>query len=248
MLHASDKSPVKYERVCLKDGKPVAWEDLVKGYEYEKGRFIVLTREDLKAAAANRDKTIHILDFVQADTIDDRYFETPYYLLPDKSGQHAYALLRETLKETGRVGIAKVVIRDAQHLASVEVIDDALVLTMLRYADELVDDSGLRFPSSEKVRKQELDMARMLVDHLASDWNPEKYTDDYRENLLKVINARIKGQRPKLPPAEDAPQGEVIDLMERLRRSLESGGKGASKAGRTAKRTRRKKSKPAHAA
>jgi DNA end-binding protein Ku len=247
MLHGRDKSPIKYERVCIRDGKPVAWEDLVKGYEYEKGRFIVLTKEDLKAAAANRDKVIHILDFVEAEKIDDRYFETPYYLLPDKSGRHAYALLRETLKETGRVGIAKVVIREAQHLAAVEVIEEALVLTMLRYADELVDNAQLEFPAREKVRKQELDMARMLVESLASEWDPAKYTDDFRENLMKVIKARIKGQSPRLPAAEATPQGEVIDLMERLRQSLEAGGKRTA-AARATKRPRRKKSRTSHAA
>ena len=143
MLHARDKSPVRYERVCQREGKPVAWEDLVKGYEYEKGRFIVLTKEDLKAAALNKDKAIDILDFVKSDEIDDRYFETPYYLTPDKGGQHAYALLREALKQSGRTGIAKIIIREAQHLAAVEVIDDAIVLTLLRYADELVDTAQL---------------------------------------------------------------------------------------------------------
>src|SRR5436853_7819029 len=139
MLHAEDKSPVSYERVCQREGKPVAWDELVKGYEYEKGRFIVLTKEDLKAVALNKDKSIDILDFVKSEAIDDRYFETPYYLAPDSGGQHAYALLREAMKESGRTGIAKIIIREAQHLAAVEVIDDAIVLTMLRYADELVD-------------------------------------------------------------------------------------------------------------
>ena len=133
------------------------------------------------------------MDFVKADEIDDRYFETPYYLTPQKGGQHAYALLRDALKVSGRVGIAKIIIRDAQHLAAVEVIDDALVLTMLRYADELVDTSHLEFPARQNVRKAELDMAKMLIDNLAADWDPSKYTDDYRENLMKLIKARLKG-------------------------------------------------------
>jgi len=222
MLHARDKSPVRYERVCQREGKPVAWEDLVKGFEYEKGRFIVLTKEDLKAVALNKDRSIEILDFVKAEEIDDRYFETPYYLTPDKGGQHAYALLRETLRDSGRIGIAKIIIRDAQHLAAVEVIDQALVLTMLRYNDELVDTSGLSFPAQGKVRKAELDMAKMLVDNLASEWDPTKYSDEYRENLMKLIRARIKGEKPRLPAAEAPPQGEVVDLMERLRQSLET--------------------------
>ncbi len=241
MLHARDKSPVRYERVCQREGKPVAWEDLVKGFEYEKGQFIVLTKEDLKAAALNKDKAIDIMDFVKGDDIDDRYFETPYYLTPQKGGQHAYALLREALKESGRVGIAKIIIREAQNLAAVEVIGNALVLTVLRYADELVDTAPLEFPGSEKVRKAELDMAKMLVESLAAEWDPSKYTDDYRENVMKLIKARMKGERPKLPAAAEAPEGNVVDLMERLRQSLERQG------GRKAP-ARRKKSKSRHAA
>ena len=225
MLHARDKSPVRYERVCQREGKPVAWEDLVKGYEYEKGRFIVLTKEDLKAVALNKDKAIDILDFVKSDEIDDRYFETPYYLTPDKGGQHAYALLREALKQSGRTGIAKIIIREAQHLAAVEVIDDAIVLTLLRYADELVDGDHLAFPAGDKVRKAELDMAKMLIDNLAADWNPSKYTDEYRENLMRVIRAKLRGKKPDLEVEEEPRQADVVDLMERLRRSLAQSGR-----------------------
>jgi DNA end-binding protein Ku len=243
MLHARDQSPVRYERVCQRDGKPVAWEDLVKGYEYEKGRFVVLTKEDLKAAALKKDRAIDIMDFVKADEIDDRYFETPYYLTPQKGSQHAYALLRDALKETERVGIAKVIIRDAQHLAALEVIDDALVLTMLRYADELVDTSQLEFPARQSVRKAELDMAKMLIDNLAAVWDPSKYTDEYRDNLMKLIKARIKGHKPKLPPAEAPPEGKVLDLMERLRQSLE-----ASQGSKKPSGARKKKGKARRAA
>jgi len=241
MLHARDKSPVRYERVCQRDGKPVAWEDLVKGYEYEKGRFIVLTKEDLKAVALNKDKAIDILDFVKSEEIDDRYFETPYYLTPDKGGQHAYALLREALKQSGRTGIAKIIIREAQHLAAVEVIDDAIVLTLLRYADELVDGEQLAFPAADKVRKAELDMAKMLIDNLAADWDPSKYTDEYRENLMKLIKARMKGEKPHLPAAEAPASGQVVDLMERLRQSLNAR---AGSSG-SPNRVKNKKTKPA---
>jgi DNA end-binding protein Ku len=247
MLHARDKSPVRYERVCQREGKPVAWEDLVKGYEYERGRFIVLTKEDLKTVALNKDKAIDIMDFVKAEDIDDRYFETPYYLTPDKGGQHAYALLREALRDSGRIGIAKIIIREAQHLAAVEVIENAIVLTLLRYADELVDTAGLTFPAGEKPRKAELDMARMLIDNLASDWDPAKYTDEYRENLMKLISARLKGEKPRLPAADEEPQGaDVVDLMDRLRQSLEARNrpahhpakKAAAKGGKRPKKTR----------
>src|SRR5437870_2645219 len=129
MLHAKDKSPIRFERVCIRDGHPVAWEDLVKGYEYQKGHFVVVTKEDFQAAAVEKTRTIDIIDFVKADEIDDRFFETPYYLLPAKGGERAYALLREAIRQSERVGIAKFILRDAQHLAAVEAIDNALVLT-----------------------------------------------------------------------------------------------------------------------
>jgi DNA end-binding protein Ku len=247
MLHARDKSPVRYERVCQKEGKAVAWEDLVKGYEYEKGRFVVVTKEDLKAAALKKDRTIDIMDFVKADEIDDRYFETPYYLTPQKGSNHAYALLRAALKDSERVGIAKIIIREAQHLAAVEVIDNALVVTLLRYADELVDTSQLTFPASEKTRKAELDMAKMLIENLAAEWDPSKYTDEYRDNVMKVVKARIKGEKPRLPAAEEPAGGKVVDLMERLRQSLEAGKAARSKT-RPSQSARRKKTRARTAA
>src|SRR5215813_13120835 len=201
MLHATDKSPVKFERVCIKDGHPVAWEDLVKGFEYAKGRFVVVTKEDFKAAAVEKTRTVDILDFVQGDAIDDRYFETPYYLTPSRGGEHAYALLREAMRESERIGIAKFILRDTQHLAAIEVIDDALVLTVMRFADELIDDESLPFPKAAGLRKQELDMAKALVNNLAAEWDPSKYTDDYRQNLMRVIEAKVKGKHVEIAPA-----------------------------------------------
>src|SRR5215831_14659563 len=159
MLHAKDKSLVKFERVCVKDGHPVAWEDLVKGYEYTKGRYVVVTKDDFRAAALEKTRTVDILDFVKAEAIDDRFFETPYYLVPSKSGERAYALLREAIRDSGRVGIAKFILRDAQHLAAVETIDEAIVLSVMRFADELADTRPLSFPASGGIRKPELDMA-----------------------------------------------------------------------------------------
>jgi DNA end-binding protein Ku len=239
MLHARDQSPIRFERVCQRDGKPVAWDDLVKGYEYEKGRFVVLTRDDFRAAALEKTRTVDILDFVEAAEIDDRYFETPYYLLPAKGGERSYALLREAIRTSGRTGIAKFILRDTQHLAAIEAIGDALVLSTMRFADEVVDESTYNFPAASGVRKQELDMAKLLVENLAAEWSPDKYTDDYRENLMKVIKAKLKGRKPKLEEQAEPRSAEVVDLMERLRRSLE-GGKAPASAGR--KRPSAKKS------
>ena len=220
MLHAKDKAPVRFERVCVRDGKPVAWEDLVKGYEYSKGHFVVMTKEDFQAAAVEKTRTVDIVDFVKAEEIDDRFFETPYYLVPVKSGERAYALLREAIRDSGRIGIAKFILRDAQHLAAVEVIEDAIVLSVMRFADELVDVKQFDFPAAQGVRKQELDMAKALVNSLAADWDPAKYTDQYRENLMRIIQAKMKGKDVVLAPEEEPRQAEVVDLMERLRRSL----------------------------
>jgi DNA end-binding protein Ku len=232
MLHAKDKSPINFERVCQKDGKTVAWQDLVKGYEYQKGRFVVLTKDDFAAAAVEKTRRIDVLDFVEADAIDDRYFDKPYYLTAKKGGEVAYALLREAMNEAGRIGIAKFVLRDTQHLAAVEGIGDALVLSTLRFADELVDTSSLTFPSAKNLKKAELNMAKMLVENLAAEWDPAKYTDDYQENLMRVIKAKMKGKEPDLVVEERSRDSNVIDLMERLRQSLnQSGGRrGARKA------------------
>jgi len=231
MLHAKDKSPVRFERVCIRDGHPVAWEDLVKGFEYEKGRFVVLTKDDFKAAAVEKTRTIDIIDFVKADEIDDRFFETPYYLTPAKGGERAYALLREAIRESGRIGIAKFILRDAQHLAAVEAIDQALVLSVMRFDEELADESQFDFPANKDVRKSELDMAKALVNSLAAEWDPSKYTDQYRANLMRIIKGKMKGQHVALEPEEEPRQAEVVDLMERLRRSLsESGGRGGRSA------------------
>src|SRR6476661_4351917 len=156
LLHAKDESPVHYERVCQTEGKPVAWEDLVKGYEYAKGQFVVLTKDDFKTAAVEKTKTIDILDFVDPDQIDERYFETPYYVQPAKGAERAYAVLREGIRDAGRVGIAKIILRDTQHIAAVEAIGDALVLTMMRFADELAEMDEFHFPKKGEIRAAEL--------------------------------------------------------------------------------------------
>jgi DNA end-binding protein Ku len=241
MLHAEDKSPVKFERVCAREGKPVAWEELVKGYEYERGRFVILTKEDFRTAALEKTRTVDIRSFVKPEEIDDRYFETGYYLVPAKGGERAYALLREAIRETGRVGIATIVLRDAQHLAALEVIEDAMVLTLMRFAEELVDKNEYSFPGTKDIRKPELQMARTLVENLADDWDPTQFKDEYRENLMKIIKAKLKGKEPHLVEHIEPRGAEVVDLMERLRRSLEgsSGARGRKSAKSAAKPAKR---------
>jgi DNA end-binding protein Ku len=247
LLHEEDLSPVKYERVCQADGEPVPWNEIVKGYEFEKGRFIVMTDEDFKAAAVEQSKTIDILDFVQQDEIDPRYFETPYYLVPAKGGEKPYALLREAIRQTNSVGIGKIIIRQTQHLVGIKVVGEALVLEIMRFANELVDINEFSFPSAEVVRPQELQMAEQLVTNLAEQFDPAKYTDDYRANLMRIIKAKMKGKTAKLEgPREETPDSGVLDLMSKLRASLEEGTnkKGAVRAKSKEVAATRKPSKP----
>lgn len=245
LLHKEDLSPVKYERVCSADGETVPWNEIVKGYEYDKGKFVVLTDEDFKAAALEHSKTIDILDFVKEDEIDPRYFETPYYLVPSKGGEKPYALLREAIRQTGSVGIGKIIIRQTQHLAGVKVVGDALVLEIMRFANELVDAKEFNFPDRSAVRPQELQMAEQLVANLAEPFDPSRYTDDYRANLMKVIKAKMKGKKVKLEePEGEAQDSGVLDLMSRLRASLEEGS-GKKGAVRTKKKTVAAGRKPA---
>ena len=246
LLHAEDLSPVKYERVSSKTGEPVPWSEIVKGYEYEKGKYVVLTDDDFRTAALKGAKTLEILDFVQAEEIDPRYFETPYFLVPSKGGEKAYALLREAMRNSDGVGIGKIIIRQKQHLAGIRVIGQALVLEIMRFANELVDPESLSFPAGDAVRPQELQMAEQLIANLAEPFDPEKYTDEYRANLMKLIRAKMKGKKIKLAePETETNDGQVIDLMSRLQESLKRGGgakgggaKGARKRGASAKSKR----------
>jgi DNA end-binding protein Ku len=222
MLHAEDLSPIKYERVCQADGEPVPWSEIVKGYEYEKGKYVVLTDDDFKKAALDSSKTIDIIDFVREDEIDARFFETPYYLVPTKGGDKPYALLREAMRETSVVGVGKVIIRRTQHLAGVRVVGEAIVIELMRFANELVDITDYSFPGTEMVREQELTMAKQLVENLAEPFDPARYTDDYRSNLMKLIRAKMKGKKVTAaePLPDDDEDSKVLDLMSRLQASL----------------------------
>jgi DNA end-binding protein Ku len=245
MLHEEDLSPIKYERVCSAEGEPVPWGEIVKGYEYTKGKYVVMTDQDFKAAALESSKVIDIIDFVKEDEVDPRYFETPYFLLPTKGGEKAYALLREAIRNTGSIGIGKIIMRQTQHLAGVKVVGDAIVLEIMRFENELVDIGDFSFPPAANVRPQEIQMAEQLIANLAEPFDPAKYTDDYRANLMRIIKAKMKGKKIKLEEPEREPQDAgVIDLMSRLRESLEQGKpkkEGAVRARRKTAAAREKK-------
>lgn len=244
MLHEEDLSPIKYERICQKEGEPVPWSEIVKGYEYQKGKFVVLTDEDFKTAALESSKTIDILDFVQQEEIDPRFFETPYYLVPSKGADKSYALLREAIRSSGVVGIGKIIMRQTQHLVGIKVLGDALVLEIMRFSNELVDSSEYSFPSRKDVRPQELKMAEQLIENLAEPFDPSRYTDDYRANLMKVIKAKMRGKKVKLEEPAEQVDSNVLDLMTRLRASLEQG---SSKKPARTKRSGAAKSKASKA-
>jgi DNA end-binding protein Ku len=240
--HEEDLAPIKYERVSSTSGEPVPWGEIVKGYEYAKGKFVVLTDEDFTAAAPEATRSIEILDFVKAEEIDWRYFETPYYLVPGKGGEKAYALLREAIRTSDAVGVGKIVLRSTQHLAGIRVVGDALVLELMRFSSELVDAAAYDFPSASLVRPQELRMAEQLVENLAQPFEPEKYTDDYREALMRVIRAKMKGRKIEAEePVEVDDDTPVIDLMARLKASLDRGKRGSPARKRPAKRAAAKR-------
>lgn len=244
LLHKKDLSPIKYDRVCQKEGESVPWDEIVKGYEYTKGKFVVLTDDDFKAAAIESSKTIEIMDFVASDEIDPRYFETPYYVVPQKGGEKAYALLREAIKRTGMVGIGKITMRsNSLHLAGVKAMGDAIVLEIMRFGEELVDTSEFNFPSDSGVRPQELHMAEQLVGNLSTAFDPTKYVDDYHENLMKIIKAKMKGKKIDVAEPEERESTQVVDLMARLQESLQMGKKSGTRrtATKTAKRATRRK-------
>jgi DNA end-binding protein Ku len=202
---------------------PLAWDEIVKGYEYSKGHYVVVTDEDFKHAALESSSSIDILDFVPASEIDPRYFETPYYLVPTKGGEKPYALLREAIRKAAVVGIGKIVMRQKQHLVGVKVVSDALVLEIMRFATELADTDDVRFPGNGGVRPQELQMAEQLVKSLAAGFDPDKYTDEYRANLMKIIHAKMRGKKVPTAKVSRKTTGDVkvIDLMSRLKASLQ---------------------------
>ena len=222
LLRKSDLSPVNYKRVAEADGKEVPWGEIVKGYEHEKGQFVVLKDEDFKRvdleAAA---QTIDIIDFVPLEEINPMYFQKPYYLEPAKGGDKPYALLREALGDSGRVGIAKVVIRTREHLASVKAQGDALILEIMHFADELVEAEKLKFPKAKQARAREVAMAKKLIDGMTTEWDPEKYKDEYRTQLMSMIEEKVKHPERKqgAPKAPKRPSN-VIDLMSVLQQSL----------------------------
>jgi DNA end-binding protein Ku len=225
MLDKRDLAPVGYKRVNKATGKEVPWGEVVKGYEYRNDKYVVLSEEDFRRANPEAAKTVDIQAFVELADIAPQYFETPYYLIPGKRGEKAYALLRETLKKAGKAGIATVMIRTKQYLAALIAQEELLVLNTLRYHDELKKPSEFEIADA-KVTAKELDMAMRLVDDMADKWQPAKFKDTFKDDLLKRIEQKVEaGETEEITEPEkgarEPKRGEVIDLMSLLKKSIE---------------------------
>lgn len=242
LLDRRNMAPIHYQRINSETGKEVRWEDTVRGFEFEPKQYVVLSDEDLKRANPASTQTVEIIEFVDLADIPPVYFEKPYFLTPERKGAKGYALLRETLRRSGKVGIAKVVIRTRQYLAAVAPLDDAIVLNLMRFKDELREPDELDLPSGKQgVTDKELQMARRLVEAMVGKWDPESYRDDFRVDVKAMIDARVAAGQleagaEEAPPRPPARGGKVIDLMSLLKRSIEEGGRaraGGRRAGRT---------------
>jgi DNA end-binding protein Ku len=219
-LDGKSKSRIKQKRVSVATGEEVPYEDLIKAYEIAPDNYVTVTPEELEALDPKASKTIDIEDFVDLDQIDPVYYERPYYLVPDKGGQKAYALLRNAMRETNKVGIARVVLRTKQYLAAIRPLDDALVMETMLFSDEVnpLDELDLPGPDVDVTEREEK-MARSLIDSLTTDFEPSKYRDEYRERVLQLIEQKASGQEIVVEDtAEEAPR--VVDLMAALEASL----------------------------
>jgi DNA end-binding protein Ku len=234
MLDKRDLSPVGYKRYSKRSGKEVEWSNIVKGYEYEKDQYVVLSDEDFRRANVKASQTIEIEAFVPAGEIPPQYFEAPYYLVPTERGQKVYALLRETLRSTNRIAVAQVVIRTAQHLAAVVPVGKILMLNTLRYADELRSSKDLAVPAeglkAAHVTPKEVELAKRLIDDMTEHWKPGEFKDTYHQDLMRRIHEKIKKGETRQITEPDADEKEaprsaqVIDLAALLKQSIDKGG------------------------
>ena len=235
MLDKRDFSPIGFKRYNKATGKEVTWDNIVKGYEYSDGDYVVLSDEDLRLANPKATQTIDIMAFVDADSVPLTFYETPYYLSPGRGGDKVYALLRETLRKAGRIAIATVVIRTRQHLCALVAVGDGILMNTLRYATEIRSPEDLKLPGDSSITDKELKMALSLVEDMSEKWNPKEYHDTYREDVLKLVEKKVQaGQTHTITaPSDEAPvpkASNVVDLVALLKQSLGSKGRGAAAA------------------
>ena len=229
-LHKKDMSTVSYKRFCDTENTEVPWEEITRGYEYEKDHYIEITDDDLDKADIELTKTIQIQEFVQENEIDPVYFDKPYYLEPQKGGERAYALMRDALAQSKKVGIAKVVLKSREHLAAVKSVGNMLTLQTMRFSHEIVDAGSLNLPAKAEISKKEMDLANTLIDSMSDKFDPNRYKDDYYDKVLGIIQMKVAGVSPEVPTAKGPGPAKVVDLMEILKQSLTETKK--AKAGR----------------
>lgn len=249
MLRKDDLSPIRYKRVAETDGKEVPWDHIVKGYEYDKDRFVVFDDKDFDSVELASTDTIAIQDFVDLEQIDPIYFYTPYYLEPMKGGGGAYALLRDVLAETRKVGIAKVAMRNREHLAAVKPDGALLVMELMHFAHEIAPADAIKVPQDKRLGAREKQMAKTLVEQMSSDWEPERYKDEYAAAVMKLVDEKIKSGGKEIPShKKNAPAAtNVVDLVKVLQESLAAAGKPATKS-KPAAKSKKRASRPRHAA
>ncbi|PNQ84561.1 non-homologous end joining protein Ku [Paenibacillus polymyxa] len=220
-IHKECGSPLSYVRKCPVCDKEVEWEEIGKGYEYEKGKFVMFDKEELEQVSGQADKNIVILDFVDLQEIDPIYFQKTYYLSPDQAGSNAYKLLMNAMKDTGKIGIAQISIRSKSSLAAIRVLDECLAVETMFYPDEIRPIAQVpNLPGQEEVKEKELTMAKMLIEQLSTPFDAAKYTDQYRERLLDLIQQKVAGEEVRIAPTQ--PQTNVVDLMAALQASIEA--------------------------
>lgn len=222
LLRSSDLSPVNYKRVAEADGKEVPWDKIVKGYEYEKDKYVVLKDEDFARVDVEATQTVEIIQFVELAQVDPLLFYKPYYMEAEKGGDKAYVLLRQALAGSGKIGIAKVVIKTRQHLAALKPQEKGIILELMRFPEELLDASEFKAPKESPASKTELGMAKKLIDSMTKDWNPDAFHDDYHELLEKVIEEKIENPEKRTSKrVKKTASGKVIDLVAMLQQSVE---------------------------
>ena len=219
-LHKKDLSPVSYKRFCDAEGTEVVWDEITRGYEFEKGRFVEVTDEDLKSVNTEVTRTIQIIEFVDESEIDPLYFDKPYYLEPQKGGERPYALMREALRNAGKIGVARLVLKTKEHLAAVKAVGNMLTLQTMRFEHEIVDPSQLNLPEVSDVTDKEMALANTLIATMCDTFDPSRYKDEYRGQLLDIIQKKVEGVAPVTAGPGPTVPGQVIDLMEVLKQSL----------------------------
>jgi DNA end-binding protein Ku len=246
LLHEADGGRIKYQRTCAACGKEVSWDDIVKGYEYSKDHYVQFSDEDLDAVDVDSVRAIDVVTFVPLEEIDPIYFNKTYYVVPDPTGLKAYRLLAEALEAEGQVGVAKVALREKEHLATIRLKDDMFVLETMHWPDEIREPAFEELDKKVEVRDNEVKMARQLIQQLSDNFKPEEFRDEYRERLEAVAQQKIEGQEVTVAAAPDEEPAKVVDLMEALKASVEQAKKTKKPAASSTKKKTTKKNAAAN--